>query len=177
MNSETFQAIATLVRFLFAIMLFSWVFRRFIWPKRKNRKGKTAPYTFRIPTGYLDLQVKGDGVDGSFAFGGDKSNISLSSNNNKLNYEKRKSELLTPQHDNYSIAFLSEGVKTNKFGLPFNWIKTKHLTPNFELTMISYLLNDERVQIEVGCRARSADFSSFYADYEALIDTIQLRMN
>jgi hypothetical protein len=174
-DSESFQGVATLARFIFAITLFIWALRRFIWPRRKNRKGNRVPYTFRIPSGYVDLQIKGDEVDGGFALDGDKSTITLRSNNKKLNYEKRKAELLTPQRDNYSITYLSGGSKINSFGLSFNWIKAKHLTSNFELTMVSYLLNDERVQIEVGCGARSADFSSFFPDYEALIDTIQLR--
>lgn len=146
-----------------------------MWPRRKNRKGKAVPYTFRIPTGYVDMQITGDEVDGGFALGGDKSTITLRSNSKKLIYEKRKKELLTPQRDNYSISYLSEGKKTNLFGLSFNWLKTKHSTPDFELIMISYLLDDERVQIEVGCGSRSAEFSSFFSDYEAFIDTIQLK--
>lgn len=177
MDSESFQGVLVLARFLFAITLFIWAFRRLIWPRRKNRKGNKVPYTFRIPPGYVDLQVKGDEVDGGFALNGDKSTIALRSNRKTLNYEKRKAELLTPQKDNYTIAYLSEGTKTNRFGLPFNWIKAQHLAPNFEMTMITYLFNNDHVQIEVGCGARTTDFSSFCPDYEALIDTIQLRLS
>jgi len=174
-DSDNFQAIATLGRFLFAIALFIWVFRRIMWPRRKNRKGKAVPYTFRIPNGYVDLQITGDEVDGGFALDGDKSTITLRSNRKQFNYDKRKKELLTPQRDNYSISYLSEGKKANPFGLSFNWLKAKHSTPDFELIMISYLLDDERIQIEVGCGSRSTDFSSYSSDYEALIDTIQLK--
>jgi hypothetical protein len=176
MDSDSFGPVATLLRFIFAVFLFIWVFRFLIWTKRKNRKGKLVPYKFRIPSGYKDLCIRGDDVDGSFALGTDKSTLTLRSKNSPQNYGIRKNELLTPHRSDYTISYLEEGRKVNPYGLSFRWLKTKHVTKSFEMMMISYLLDDQRVQIEVGCGSRTDDFSVFRSDYETFIDSIQLKL-
>jgi len=174
LNSDNFQAISTLVQFVFSVYLFVWVFRRFIWTKRKNRKGILVPYSYKIPEGYEDLCVNGDGLDGSFGRANDKSNLTLCSKNEPIQLESRKSELLKPQRDNERISMIAEGKKTNLYGLTFDWIQTERVTENFELNIITYLLDDKRIQIEVGCGCRTEDFPVFISDYELLIDSIQL---
>ncbi len=104
------------------------------------------------------------------------SNITIVSRNFPTDLNKRKSAILTPNTDDYSIHFLEEGWKSIN-NINFFWIKAVHERTDDTLKMISYIFTNKSSSIEIGCGSLIENFDNFKNDYNELIESMRFTKN